>query len=392
LGTISQQLEIIQPFTTNKTAIHEAVARIRRSTTTTYRDNMDRSTLDDTLHQSRGLEIPASFESRERTTRNARSMANTARGLVDAAHVFAATQGKKIAVLLTGSMDFNTSFGAFDKGADRELQDTKLSTAKLIDVIVREANAANMSIHVFRVAPHQNAIPQHDVANRSSGKGVEGINITGESDVADTSSGYTLAAGTGGLFLASNSVQQSFNTMDALAGSYYLLGYQPGHREDRQYHRISVRVKRLGLRLVHRQGYLDLPAEERLEQLLRMRVSTLQPASAVPVTLVVSDLKVEGKPAVSIFSTMPMAKVTLLSKEGRYIGRVHVYLSIFDANGNNVGFHHRVQDLALVNRDAADTFRYKVNIRLDSGQFTVAVTLRDDLSTEIGTAVQKVKL
>jgi hypothetical protein len=33
-----------------------------------------------------------------------------------------------------------------------------------------------------------------------------------------------------------------------------------------------------------------------------------------------------------------------------------------------------------------------MNVRLDRGEFTIAVTLRDDLSTEIGTAVHKMRL
>jgi VWFA-related protein len=396
LGMIGQQLEIVQPFTTEKKAIHDAVAKIRKSATTTYRDQMDRSTLDDSLFQQRGLDVTASFESRERTTRNSRSLANTARGLIDATHVFAATEGKKLAVLLTGSMDLHTDYNTFDRGSDRELQDTKTANAKMIDAIVREANAANMSIHVVRVAPHQNAAPQHDVENRSSGRGLEGMNITGDSDIRDTSSGFMIASGTGGLFLTSNLTRQSFDTIDSAAGSFYLLGYEPAHGEDRQYHRITVHVKRPGLRIIHRQGYLDLPADERLEQLLRLRISFLQPASALPVTMNVSDMKqADGKPAIAALAAMPMTRITLLPKDGRYVGRVHVYLAIFDANGNNVGFHHKVQELSMTSaehdRAVADAFRYRMNIRLDRGNFTVAMTMRDDLSNEIGTAVQKVR-
>lgn len=391
LATIGQQLEIIQPFSTEKTAIHAAIAKIRNSATTTYRDAMDRSMLDDQLYQRSGLDIPGGFESRERTTRNARSLANTTRGLIDAAHVFASTQGKKLAVLLTGSMDLNTSFSSVDTSSDRELQDTKTGTARLIDAIVREANTANMSIHVVRVASHQNAVPQHDVTNHSSGKGIEGINMTADSDVRDTSSGWVIASGTGGLFLASNAVRDSFNTIDAAAGSFYLLGYEPAHGEDRQYHHITVKVKRPGVRVVHRQGYLDLPEDERIERLLRLRVSTLEPANDVPVTMSVNHLSVEGKPAISAIAAMPMNRVTLLQKDGSYVGRVHVYLSIFDANGNNVGFHHKVQDLALPTVPS-DPFQYRINLRLDHGEFTLAMTMRDDLSNEIGTAVQKVKL
>ena len=397
LGMIGQQLEILQPFTPDKKAIHAAIAKIRGSATTSYGDNMDRSILDDSLYQRRdGLDIPAQFESRQRTSRNARSLEHTARGLIDATHIYATTEGKKLVVLVTGAMDLNTSFGSFANESDRELQDTKTVIAKMIAAIVREANAANMSIHVIRVAAHQSAAPQHDVSYHSSGRGIEGMDISSDSDIRDTSPGFTIAAGTGGLYLTSNSVRDSYNAIDSAAGSSYLLGYEPGHGEDRQYHRITVRVKRPGTRVIHRQGYLDLPAEERLERLLRLRVSALQPASDVPVTLNVSGIKAEGKPAVAMLAAMPMARVTLLPKDGRYVGRVHIYMSIFDVNGNNVGFHHQVRDLSLTpaehEKEAGDAFRYQMNVRLDKGDFTVAITMRDDLSTEIGTAVRKLKL
>jgi VWFA-related protein len=395
-GLIGQQLEILQPFTPDKKAIHGAIARIRNSATTSFHDAMDRSLLDDLLYQRSGLDLPAEFESRERTTRNARSLANTARGLIDATRMFAVTEGKKLAVLLTGSMDLSTSFGAFASESDRELQDSKTTTAKIINSIVREANAANTSIHVIRVASRQSAAPQHDVTYHSSGRGIEGMDVSSDSDIRDTSPGFTIAQGTGGLYLTSNTVRDSFEAINSAAGTSYLLGYDPGHGEDRKYHRITVNVKKPGTRVIYRQGYLDLPADERLERLLRLRISTLQPASDVPVILNVSGLKAEGKPAVAMLASMPMTKVTLLLKEGHYVGRVHVYLSIFDATGNNVGFHHQVQDVSLTpaehDKAAGDAFRYTMNVRLDKGDFTVAITMRDDLSNEVGTAVKKVKL
>jgi hypothetical protein len=352
---------------------------------------MDRSVLDDALFQQNGLGSPAEFESRERTNRTARALANTARGLIDAAHVFATTEGKKLAVLLTGSMDLNAAFAAYDTGNDRELQDLKTTTSKLLDFIVQEANSANMSIHVVRVAGQQNAVAQHDVSHHSSGRGVEGMDITSSSDIRDTSSGWSIAAGTGGLFLTSNNIKESWDTVDSAAGMFYLLGYEPEHGEDRQYHHISVRVRRPNTRLVYRQGYLDLPVEDRIEQLLRLRISALQPASAVPVSVNVSPLNVEGKPAIGMFAAMPFSDVTLLPRDGKYVGRVHIYMSIFDANGRNVGFHHKVQDIALPAKPDGP-FRYHMNVRLDRGDFTIAVTMRDDLSNEIGTAVQKIKL
>jgi VWFA-related protein len=402
VGMIGQQLDLLQPFTTDKAAIHAAVARVRKAATTALRDDMDRSFLSDQSGRPSDFAASASFESRERTTRNARSMTNTARGLVDAARAFATSEGKKLIVLLTGAMDINTAFGAFDRGADRELQDTKVTIAKLIDVAVREANAANTSIHVLNASPHQMAALQHDVQNQSSGLGRSvanqaGIGFNASADTADVSTPFRLAAGTGGLYLASNEVRDSYNAVNAASSRYYLLGYTPTHDDDGQYHRIAVKVKRSGVRVSHRQGYVDLSPDERLEQLLRLRISLLQPAAAVPVTVNLGTTpSPDGKPVVSIVAAMPMSKVTLLPTQGRYAGRVHVYLSIFDGKGKNVGFHHKTQDLAFTEEQRAqalaDVFRYKMNVRLEGGEFTIAVTLRDDLSNEIGTAVQKVRL
>jgi VWFA-related protein len=406
IGMIGQRLELLQTFTTDKAAIHAAVARVRKAATTALRDDMaDRSFVSDSLNQlgsPSDFAASAGFESRERTTRNARSMTNTARGLVDTARAFATSEGKKLIVLLTGAMDINTTFGAYDRGADRELQDTKIAIAKLIDFAVREANAANTSIHVLNAAPHTMAAVQHDVQNQSSGLGraavnQAGIGFTASADTADVSTPFRLAAGTGGLYLASNEVRDSYKAVNAASSRYYLLGYTPSHDDDGQYHRITVKVKRPGLRLSHRQGYVDLSADERLEQLLRLRVSLLQPAAAVPVTVNLGTTPAtDGKPVLSILAAMPMSKVTLLQSQGRYSGRVHVYLSIFDGKGKNVGFHHKTQDLAFTEeqraRAIADAFRYRMNVRLPGGEFTIALTLRDDLSQEIGTAVQKVRL
>ena len=41
---------------------------------------------------------------------------------------------------------------------------------------------------------------------------------------------------------------------------------------------------------------------------------------------------------------------------------------------------------------AANPFRYTLNVRLQRGDFTLAITLRDDLSNELGSVVKDVRL
>ena len=134
-----------------------------------------------------------------------------------------------------------------------------------------------------------------------------------------------------------------------------------------------------------------------LEQYLRLRISVLQPSSSVPVKVdSESSNGADGKPVVQLTAAMPWQSVTLLRADEEFKGRVHVYLAIFDKSGQNVGFHHRIQDVALTPSQyaqvVAGAFRYHMAVRLERGEFTVAVTMRDDLSREVGTGVQKLRL
>jgi VWFA-related protein len=402
VGMIGQSLDVLQPFTTDKSLIHAAVAKIRKTATSSFRADMDdRSMLSDPLHQSQmpnSVDTNIGFESRERTTRNARALAATTRGIIEAARAFATTDGKKVAVLVTGAMDMSVGFGGYERTSDRESQDLKTAIARLIDATVREANLSNMTVHVLNTASFQTSALQHDISNGSAGLTLRGnmaatrMNLS--ADTSDTSTPFRIANGTGGLYLASD-VRTSLDAINASSARFYLLGYSPSHGEDRQYHRIAVKVKRPGVRISHRQGYIDLSDDERLEQLLKLRVSLLQPATSVPVTINVGSVSAaDQKPVVSVLAAMPMNRVTLLPDGGDFVGRVHVYLSIFDANGKNVGFHHKTQDLKMSAAQhaqaVADAFRYQINVRLDRGDFTMAVTLRDDLTNEVGTAIKKV--
>jgi hypothetical protein len=241
------------------------------------------------------------------------------------------------------------------------------------------------------------AVPQHDVENQAWG-GRVGASSTGGTDTRDTdSAAFTLAASTGGLYFTSSVARQSLDTIDTLTSEYYSIGYSPSHAEDGKYHSITVQTRQPGLRMAHRRGYVDVSPEEQLEQFLRLRISILQPSQSLPVKSETAASKgTDGQPIVQVTSAVPWQQVTLLRAGEQYKGRVHVYLAVFDKTGANVGFHHRIQDVLLTPdqyaRAANDAFRYRMAVRLPAGEYTVAVTMRDDLSRDIGTSVTRVRL
>jgi len=103
-----------------------------------------------------------------------------------------------------------------------------------------------------------------------------------------------------------------------------------------------------------------------------------------------------GDIVLPVQAAMPMDKVTLLPRESGFVGRVHVYLSIFDQKGRNVGFHHQTQEVTMTTAEhdkaIGEPFRYSMNVRLQRGAFTVVITMRDELSNELGSVIKDVSL
>src|SRR5438270_2655064 len=411
VAAIGHTLSVIQPFMNQKPLIRAAIERVKRMPTYLAHHEMDRSILSDRTRKNLDMETDSydygevvRFTSREQTFRAVQSLQSTARAVVEVARAHTADEGKKFMILLTGGMENNTSFTVYDKPSDQELRALRSDKEKVIDGIVQEANAANFTIHVINARARGMQAPQHDVENKSSGIDTASPNFFQRGggndpiDVADVDSiPLQIALGTGGTYLPSNDVRHSFEVVEADTSNFYSLGYSPAHNGDRKYHKINVHVRRSGVTVANRIGYFDLTADDRLEQSLQERMTFDQAVGPLPVKLTFGSTKTMDKNAIvlPVVAVLPMQRITLLPRDAALVGRVHVYLSVFDDNGRNVGFHHQLQEVTVANeqsKDAAQNFRYTMNVRLKKGAFTVVITLRDELSNELGSAVQDVRL
>lgn len=411
VASIGRTLTIVQPFTNQKALIREALKRVQHMPTMLAPHDIDRSILSDRTRKQLDFETEGydyaetmRFQSREQTFRNIAALQNTARGVVELARAHTADEGKKFMILLTGGMEDNTAFTAYEKKNDPHMRMLNDEKAKLLDTIAREANAANFTIHVINARTRGMQAPQHDVENHSSGIDMASANFYQRGggndpiDVSDVDSmPLSLALNTGGSYMPSNDVKHSFNLIDAQTSNFYSLGYAPEHNGDRKYHSIKVKVRRSGVMVANRVGYLDLSSDDRLEQMLRARMTFDEKLGELPVEVVKGAARsYETKIVVPFTAALPLDKITLLPRDGGYVGRVHVYLSVFDSNGRNVGFHHQLQEVTLTKEEhdkaSSSPFKYTMNVRLAKGAFVVAVTLRDELSNELGSATQNVHL
>ena len=261
---------------------------------------------------------------------------------------------------------------------------------EISEAMVREANGANFTVHVINARTRGMAAPQHNVSNHSSGTtsanllrgfGNDPIDVTDVDSIP-----LSIALGTGGMYLPSSDIHQSLEKIDTLTSNFYSLGYSPEHNGDRQYHTIKVRVKRQGIRVANRVGYFDETPEDQLEQMLRLRMNFDSGFGSLPVKVQIGEAALGDRDlVVPVTTAMPLARITVVPQDQNFIGRVHVYCSIFDENGRNIGFSHKTQEVTITpqQRSGAGDFRYTMKVHVQKGAFTIVVTLRDELSNEI---------
>jgi VWFA-related protein len=404
--SIGHGTEMLQPFTTDKARIRAALAKARTMPSSEAQNDINRTILSQRVTHKTDVTLPAdykdkvAFEGREQTYRNLMTVENTARAVVDTARAYSAEDGKKFIVLLTGGMELNTTFGAFEKEDDFEQKELKKQIDEISDAMVREANGANFTVHVINARTRGMAAPQHDVENHSSGMtGADLLrNLMNDPiDVADVDSiPLSIALGTGGMYLPSNDVRASLQKIDVLTSNFYSLGYSPDHNGDRQYHTIKVRVKQPGVRVANRVGYFDETPEDRLEAMLHVRTEFDSGFGSLPVQMQIGAAAA-GDPEliVPVTAEMPLARITIIPQDQNFVGRVHVYCSIFDENGRNVGFLHKTQEVTMAPQQvqSGGDFRYTMKVHLKKGSaFTIVITLRDELSNEIGSKSETVRL
>lgn len=279
--------------------------------------------------------------------------------LIEATRAFATTSGKKIIMLLTGQL-LPSDWGSNDLAKNKEI-------ALLRNAVIEEANASSVNFYIINP---------------------EGI------DAGDPSM-YWIARETGGQLMPGNDVEASLRQFDTGSSNFYSLGYRPQHPEDGRYHRIEVRVKKGPYRLQYRDGYSSVPTDVQLERALHSTFATaMMPSTTIPVALAFGEpVKTKGGLLVHMKTIVAADRLQFIPAGEGSIGRVDIYVSIFDAAGRIIAFSRFARHASLRRGDAPiGTFEESTPVRLAKGrQYRVVVAVRDPLTDALGIAQQSVK-
>jgi VWFA-related protein len=422
---VDDTVHVVQPLTDDKSLVDNALDRVEAMPSLAPTYTVDRSIQDDPTRAqiekvsqensaSRGLgsddngdlKRALRFESRFNAMRNLTAVRHTADALMQVFHAYSGMEGQKVVILVTGGIQLAPESGYLgdpitpsgvpvDSGSgstptrDPQLYQMYFNLRELIGQLAEEANAGQFRIYPVKASGLQSQSPEIDVASGGPGyiSNIGAFSNAAERDDNESAQSQ-LALATGGLSVVDNRPGDALSRIDNDISAYYSLGYTPDHQGDGTYHNIRVEVKRPGLRVRSRKGYVDLSPEQRLAQHLASPLTFEKDAGTLPVALSVAR---DGKEQVATVS-LPMHDLTFVERGQQNVGRIHVYLSIYDAQGQPVDLVRKERDITFPvarRTDAlAQNLRYSLRFALKhSDQYTVGMTVVDEISGEQGTAI-----
>ncbi len=228
----------------------------------------------------------------------------------------------------------------------------------------------------------------------------------------DTQEGLSyLANETGGLFIRNtNDLNRGISRALEDQKGYYLLGYVPdsstfrAEKGLRKFHKLSVKVKRAGLKVRTRTGFFGIADEERpaqrtpAQQLfsalispfasgdIHMKLTSVFGHDAKAGSFVSSMLHIEGK------------DLTLAEEEGGFHkGIVNIAAFTFGDNGRIVDQNSRTYTLRVTDEQYQKILRqgflYTIVVPVKKpGAYQLRVAVRDDASERVGSANQFIEV
>ncbi|HEY7185482.1 MAG TPA: VWA domain-containing protein [Vicinamibacterales bacterium] len=203
-----------------------------------------------------------------------------------------------------------------------------------------------------------------------------------------------LARVTGGFALTNtNSFDQAFSRIVRENSSYYVLGYSSTNdRRDGRYRRLEVRVKRPGLQVRARGGYLgpmgrerlpvEAPARTPLNPAVTNAVRSPVATTGIPLRVFAAPYKsAQGEASIALAFEMEGSAFNLVERNGLMVGGVEVsYLATDGQNKIHPGEFH-IADLSL-KPDAFERLQQKglrvlSEMHLPRGRFQIRVAVGD---------------
>jgi len=410
IALISDTAHVMLPLTSDKEKLHATVAAIRRLVANPDRPQHEDVARIATVSGFDGSPSAASGDNAADSLQDLIQLgtrfqiradsARTTEAVRDAIRSFAGTPGRKIILLVAGSLGLDDVVSPLDASSNSFLGGpnviaSSMRGANLMrDVLIREANASNVSFYIV------NAEGLTSVGADASSSEAEAAFFSSDRQPLGAggsnalASMYWLARETGGRLMPGNSAEKSLAEFDRTSSTFYSLAYKPVHGDDGKYHSIKVRVNRSGYQLQYRTGYSSVPVNVQLARAMQSPMAATMQQSSIPIAIVTGNSAPHGKGvAVALSALVPAKNLQFIPTGKGSIARVDLYVSLFDDRGHRIGGNHFTREAHAENgTEANGNFVETHELLLKRGvPYRVVVAVHDEVTDAIGIATKTVR-
>jgi len=178
--------------------------------------------------------------------------------------------------------------------------------------------------------------------------------------------------------------------------AYYSLGYRPQHPSDGAYHSLSVRVRQPGVRVRHREGYLDTTSTDRIVD--SVFAAAILGAIDNPLDISVDTQRSESSTAkgahqVPLLVKIPMDRLVLVPRESEHRGQVSVMAVVYGTDGLSDiqawSFPIEIANEQLMNV-LGQTAGFEIVVTAREDAQRIAIGVRDDVAKAAATTVLEI--
>jgi len=258
-------------------------------------------------------------------------------------------------------------------------------TSKRLTELTAQANANRVTFYTIDAAGLR-VYSSVTAENQSAGSGVfiDSVQISNLQ-----SSIQMIAEKTGGVaILNSNVVMPQLEKIAQDFNTFYSLGYTPTHFGDGRYHKIDVKMKRKGLQVRHREGYRDKNVEARMSDgtLAALKFAIDNNPMGVDVSFGTPQRRPDGMFLQPVEVKVPIGKLVLVPRAGKYEARVRLFIAASDPDGNTSDVQQVPLPISIPEADhdvaVKKNYLYTVSLLMRGGEQKVAVGVRDDLAAQ----------
>jgi len=291
-------------------------------------------------------------------------------------------------------IDQKKSLIYFSSGMDR----TGIENQSQLRAAINAAVRSNLSIYTLDIRGLQALVPGGEAQSASlrgtspySGRAT--INAL-NSNFTTQETLVTLAGDTGGrAFLDSNDFNQVFKRVQEDTSTYYMLGYHSTNpARDGRFRRITVQVKRPGLKLEYRRGYYapaDFQHSNRAGRELQLEdeLASELPSTDLPVYLATGYFRMaDNKFFVPISLVVPGSEIPFTRGGDQDKATLDVIGAVTDSNQRPIT---SLRDTVKFNVAGSQEVRrknvqYNSGFVLPAGQYHVKIVVRENQSGRLG--------